>query len=96
MSDTILPDEIQKQRAKWDLLLTDIELRSEQLRHAKGYNPIEMEARIEAVRQMKSFPTGTYEGWRLIIQGLTAFAAVFAAGGVVGGLLVNLLMHKIP
>jgi len=54
-------------RNKWDVILDDIEQRSEQ------------------IRQMKA-----YEGWRLVIQGVTAAAAVFAAGGVVGGLIVNL------
>jgi hypothetical protein len=62
-----LPTTEQEQRARWDLLLLDIEQRSEQ------------------IRQMKA-----YEGWRLVIQGVTAAAAVFAAGGVVGGLIVNL------
>lgn len=82
------PTDEQEQRAKWDLLLLDIETRTEQLRHSKTYNPVEMEARIEQLRQMKS-----YEPRRLIIQTTTAFAAIFAAGGVVGGLLVNLLRH---
>lgn len=65
-----LPTREQTERARWDLLLLDIEQRTEQ------------------VRQMKSF-----EGKRLAIQAVTAFAAVFAAGGVVGGLIVNLLWH---
>jgi hypothetical protein len=63
-----MPSDEQQQRARWDLLLLDIEHRSEQ------------------IRQMK-----TFEGRRLAIQAVTAAAAVFAAGGVVGGLLVNLL-----
>lgn len=63
-----MPSEEQQQRARWDLLLLDIEHRTEQ------------------VRQMKSF-----EPRRLAIQAATAAAAVFAAGGVVGGLIVNLL-----
>ena len=33
----------------------------------------------------------SYEGRRLIIQAVTATAAIFAAGGVVGGLLVRIL-----
>jgi hypothetical protein len=70
MSGLPLPSGEQEQRAKWDLLLLDIEQRTEQ------------------VRQMKAF-----EGRRLVIQAVTATAAVFAAGGVVGGLLVNLLRH---
>jgi hypothetical protein len=57
MSDTPLPSEEQKQRAKWDLLLTDIEYRQEQLRQAKHYEP-----------------------WRIAFAGMTAGAALFAAG----------------
>jgi hypothetical protein len=53
----IAPTTEQEQRAKWDLLLLDLETRAEQ------------------VRQLK-----TYEGKRLVIQGLTAGAALFAAG----------------
>jgi hypothetical protein len=63
-----VPTREQEQRAKWNLLLLDIEQRTEQ------------------IRQMKSF-----EGRRLAIQAVTAAAAVFAAGGVVGGLIVRLL-----
>jgi hypothetical protein len=83
-----MPSDEQQQRAKWDLLLTDIELRTEQLRHSKSYNPVEMEARLEQLRQIKVF-----EPRRLLIQGLTAAAALMAAGGVIGGLLVNLMRH---
>jgi hypothetical protein len=63
---TIPTDE--QQRARWDLLLLDIE------------------QRIVQVRQLKA-----YEGPRLWIQAITA-AAVFAAGGVVGGLITRLLI----
>ena len=62
-----MPSDEQRQRAKWDLLLLDIE------------------QRIEQVRQMK-----VCEARRLAIQAITAAAAVLMAGGVVGGLLVNL------
>ena len=37
MTDTTLLTEEQKQRAKWDLLLADLEYRQEQLRRAKQY-----------------------------------------------------------
>jgi hypothetical protein len=60
------PTPEQEQRVKWDLLLTDLEYR------------------LEQVRQIK-----TYEPKRLIIQGLTAAAALMGAGGVIGGLLVK-------
>lgn len=63
-----LPTAEEQQRAKWDLLLLDIEQRSEQL------------------RQMKAF-----EGWRLVFTGLGTGAALLAAGGIVGGLLVRIL-----
>ena len=58
----------QEQRARWDLLLLDLEHRAEQVREPK-----------------------TYEGWRLAVPTIAAFAAVFAAGGVVGGLIVKIL-----
>jgi hypothetical protein len=64
---TTLPTDEEQQRAKWDLLLTDIELRLEQVRQLKTYEPL-----------------------RLWVQALTAFAAVFAAGGVIGGLIIHL------
>jgi hypothetical protein len=57
-----------EQRARWDLLLLDLEHRAEQ------------------VRQLK-----TYEGRRLAIPTIAAFATIFAAGGVVGGLIVKML-----
>lgn len=69
MSEAVpTPTAEQQQRAKWDLLLADLERRHEQIRQMKAYEPR-----------------------RLIIQAITAAAAVFAAGGVVGGLFVNLL-----
>lgn len=37
MAQTPLPSDEQLQRAKWDLLLTDIELRTEQLRQLKTF-----------------------------------------------------------
>jgi len=63
---TIAPTPEQQQRAAWDLLLTDIEYRQEQLRQIK-----------------------TYEPWRLAFAGMTAGAALFAAGAafvkIIGG-----------
>lgn len=90
MTDTTVPTSEQQQRAKWDLLLLDIEHRTEELRRMKTIGNdlllLDIEHRSEQVRQMKAF-----EGRRLIIQAVTAAAAVFAAGGVVGGLIVRLL-----
>ena len=65
----------QAQPARWDLLLLDLEHRAEQ------------------VRQLKTIDLTNkgYEGKRLVIQAIAAFAAVFAAGGVVGGLIVKIL-----
>lgn len=85
------PTQEQQDRARWDLLLLDIEQRTEQLRQMRDPQRdrlllLELDQRTEQVRQMKAF-----EGPRLIIQAITAAAAVFAAGGVVGGLLVRLL-----
>jgi len=43
MSTTLsLPSTEQEQRAKWDLLLLDLELRSEQLRQLKRYEPLRL------------------------------------------------------
>jgi len=67
---TATPSDEQRQRAAWDLILLDVELRTEQLRQMKAFEPK-----------------------RMIIQGLTAAAALMAAGGVVGGVLVNLLQR---
>lgn len=39
MTDIPVPSAEQEQRAKWDLLLLDIEHRSEQLRQLKSYEP---------------------------------------------------------
>lgn len=39
MSATTLPTPEQEQRAKWDLLLTDLEYRTEQLRQLKTFEP---------------------------------------------------------
>jgi hypothetical protein len=47
---------------------------------------LDLEHRAEQVRQIKVF-----EPRRLLIQGLIAAAALMAAGGVIGGLLVNLM-----
>ena len=52
-----VPTSEQQQRAKWDLLLADIEYRQEQLHQARHYEP-----------------------WRLAFAGMTAGAALFAAG----------------
>jgi hypothetical protein len=39
MTGTDLPADEQQQRAKWDLLLLDIEHRTEQVRQLKSYEP---------------------------------------------------------
>jgi hypothetical protein len=70
-----MPTTEQEQRAKWDLMLLDIEARTEQL------------------RQMKTFPAGTYEGWKLMVAATSATAAVFIAGAAVGGLLAHVLIR---
>jgi hypothetical protein len=64
-----LPTQEQEQRARWDLVILDLEHRAEQVRELK-----------------------THEGWRLAIPMIIAvFAAVFAASGVGGGLIVKIL-----
>ena len=39
MSTTVSPTTEQEQRAKWDLLLLDLEHRAEQVRQMKAYEP---------------------------------------------------------
>jgi hypothetical protein len=75
-SPMTMPTDEEQQRARWDLLLLDIE------------------QRIEQVRQLNTIDltNKSYEGRRLLIQAITAAAAVFAAGGVVGGLIARLLI----
>jgi hypothetical protein len=68
-----IPSDEQQQRARWDLLLLDIEHRTEQVRQIKVFEPR-----------------------RLLIQGLTAAAALLAAGGVVGGLIATLAQRHVP
>src|SRR5215471_18873213 len=83
---TDLPTDEQRQRAKWDLLLLDIEHRTEQLRQLKAYEPqqlnlllLDLEHRAEQVRQLK-----TYEPWRLVFAGLTTGAVILGVGIALG------------
>lgn len=69
------PTPEQKQRAEWDLLLLDIETRTEQL------------------RQMKTFPTETYEGWKLAFAGLSAGAVMVAASTALMAFFLHLTGH---
>jgi len=77
MSDITLPTGEQEQRAKWDQLLTDIELKQEQLRQLRT---IDYDSKL---RQYRS------EAWRLAFMGMTAGAALFGAGAafikIIGG-----------
>lgn len=69
MSATVpLPSEEQRQRAKWDLLLADLEYRAEQSRLAR--------TQIDDTRQVIWF-----RPWQAIFTGLIAGAGLFAAGG---------------
>jgi hypothetical protein len=70
VSATTVPTPEQQQRAKWDLLLLDLEQRAEQVRQLRVYEPR-----------------------RLVIQGLTAGAALLAAGAALGGTLIALLLR---
>ena len=45
-SSLSLPSPEQQQRAKWDLLLLDIELRTEQVRQIKRYEPWKLAATL--------------------------------------------------
>jgi hypothetical protein len=85
---TIAPTPEQQQRAKWDLLLLDIEHRTEQLRQMKGYAPLDIEYRTEQLRQIKS-----YEPRRLLLQAVTASAALLGGGAALGALVTALLQR---
>jgi hypothetical protein len=67
-ADPILPTEEQKQRVKWNLLLLDIDYRTEQVRQLKSYEPR-----------------------RLMIQAITASAALLGGGAAIGALVATLL-----
>lgn len=64
---TPLPNEEQRQRAEWDLLLADLEYRAQQMRLAN--------AQIDYTRQEIWF-----KPWQAIFTGLAAGAGLFAAG----------------
>jgi hypothetical protein len=51
----------------------------------------DLELRGEQIRQMKAF-----EGRRLVIQAVSAAAAVFIAGAAVGGLLIHSFSQTAP
>jgi hypothetical protein len=70
---TITPTPEQRQRAEWDLLLLDMEVRAEQN------------------RQMKAFPAGTYEGWKVAFAGMAAGGTLLAAGAALMALVLHLL-----
>ena len=46
MSATSVPTPEQQQRAKWDLLLLDLEMRAEQVRQLKRYEPWKLAASL--------------------------------------------------
>ena len=45
----------------------------------------------EQLRQMKTFPLGKFEGWKLAFAGMTAGATLFAAGAAFMTVLLHLL-----
>lgn len=47
----------------------------------------------EQLRQMKDFPTGTYEGWKVAFAGMTAGGALFGAGAALMAILLHLGGH---
>lgn len=67
MTDTPLPSGEQEARAKWDLLLADLEYRQDQMRQSRQ--------QIEATGQDMRF-----KPWQVAFAGMTAGAALFAAG----------------
>ena len=73
-----LPSDEQKQRAKWDLLLADLEYRQEQLRLARK----DIDYRDQQSRQVRQdIQWKPWQiRWRYRPAGMTAGAALFAAG----------------
>lgn len=71
------PTPEQEQRAKWDLLLLELEMRSEELRQLKTLGPLDLEKRTMEVILMKRFET-----WKAVAALATASATV--AGVIVG------------
>ena len=69
-----LPTEEQKQRAKWDLVLADLEYRQEQLRLARK----DIDYRDDQVRQTRQ--DMQWKPWQVAFSAMTAGAALFAAG----------------
>ena len=43
--------------------------------------------------QMKTFPLGKFEGWKLLFAGMTAFAVTFVAGATAGASTVYNVLH---
>jgi len=50
---------------------------------------LDTETRTEQLRQMKGFPAGSYEGWKVAFAGMSAGAAIFASGAAVTALLFH-------
>lgn len=67
---TPLPTEEQKARARWDLLLSDLEYRAEQSRLARAQTEL---AQHEI----------WFKPWQAVFTGLAAGAGIFAAGAAV-------------
>lgn len=68
------PTPEQEQRAKWDLLLADIEYRQEQLRLARRDSEYRQDQMSQARQDM------WFKPWQVAFAGMTAGAALFAAG----------------
>lgn len=47
----------------------------------------------EQLRQMKAFPAGTFEGWKVAFAGLTAGGALFGAGAALMAVILHLGGH---
>ena len=85
--------------ARIDQAHADIAVKQEQLRHMpvveRDYLTridlahADIVFRQEQLSQMKTFPLGKFEGWKLAFAGMTAGATLFAAGAA----FITVLLH---
>jgi hypothetical protein len=83
MTEKPTPTDEQRQRAQWDLLLSDLELRAEQLRQA----PLDYDLRAAQLRRLRQ--EWYVEPWKVAVTAITAAAALMGAGAAITALLLR-------
>ena len=66
-----VPSEEQKARAKWDLLLLDLELRGEQVRQMKAYEPWKLAAALASASAIAGSAVAAAILWSAHLWGTT-------------------------